>query len=290
MKDSDWIILQELYNTPNITKVANLLYITQPSLTKRLQNIEEEFGIKVVNRTSKGVEFTHEGELLAQKANEYITFINQVKKELRQLSENEKETIVIGSAYTYSKYVLTEILYEYSQKYPNIRFEVENEQSNILFKKVCDGDVDVAFIRGDYDGNIKKRKIDKYKGYILTNKEVKLEDLPNMNRINYKTNDKTKELIDKWWKCHYGEEICYSSTVGYIDVACKLASKGLGYICCFLPDDYENRENLIMTPMVYPNGEPVTRNTWFTYKENKNMSKTLLQFIKYIEENVAIEV
>ena len=38
MKDSDWEILYELYKNPNMTKVANLLYITQPSLTKRLQH------------------------------------------------------------------------------------------------------------------------------------------------------------------------------------------------------------------------------------------------------------
>ena len=40
MKDSDWEILYELYKNPNMTKVANLLYMTQPSLTKRLQHME----------------------------------------------------------------------------------------------------------------------------------------------------------------------------------------------------------------------------------------------------------
>jgi len=42
MKDSDWEILYELHRNPNMTKVANLLYITQPSLTKRLQHMEAE--------------------------------------------------------------------------------------------------------------------------------------------------------------------------------------------------------------------------------------------------------
>ena len=39
MKDSDWEILYRLYKTPNITKVANMLYISQPSLTRRLKGI-----------------------------------------------------------------------------------------------------------------------------------------------------------------------------------------------------------------------------------------------------------
>ena len=51
MKDSDWLILSELYKNPNMTKVADLLYTTQPSMTKRLQHMEEEFGVTIVDRT-----------------------------------------------------------------------------------------------------------------------------------------------------------------------------------------------------------------------------------------------
>ena len=85
MKDSDWEILYRLYKTPNITKVANMLYISQPSLTRRLKGIEEEFNIKIVSRTSKGVTFTPEGEYLAKKAENYMDFIKEIKNE-----ENEK--------------------------------------------------------------------------------------------------------------------------------------------------------------------------------------------------------
>ena len=77
MKDSDWEILYRLYKTPNITKVANILYISQPSLTRRLKGIEEEFNIKIVSRTSKGVTFTPEGEYLAKKAENYMDFIKE---------------------------------------------------------------------------------------------------------------------------------------------------------------------------------------------------------------------
>ena len=46
MKDTDWEIIAELHKLPNITKVANKLYMTQPSLTKRLQSIEHEFHVQ----------------------------------------------------------------------------------------------------------------------------------------------------------------------------------------------------------------------------------------------------
>lgn len=63
MKDFDWELLHELYKNPNLTKVANVLYITQPTLTKRLQHIEAEFDVTIVERTPKGLEFTPEGSI-----------------------------------------------------------------------------------------------------------------------------------------------------------------------------------------------------------------------------------
>ena len=68
MKDSDWLILSELYKNPNLTKVAELLYTTQPSLTKRIRHIEEEFGVTIVSRLPKGLRFTPEGEYLGRQA------------------------------------------------------------------------------------------------------------------------------------------------------------------------------------------------------------------------------
>ena len=74
MKDSDWVILYELYKNPNMSKVASLLFMTQPSLTKRLKQMESEFQVTIVNRTPKGLEFTKEGEFLANQANVYQRF------------------------------------------------------------------------------------------------------------------------------------------------------------------------------------------------------------------------
>ena len=98
MKDSDWEILYELHKNPNMTKVANLLYMTQPSLTKRIQHMEEEFQIQIVNRTPKGLEFTREGDFLAEKAEEYLKFLKKTREELKGMKEKSKGEIVIGSS------------------------------------------------------------------------------------------------------------------------------------------------------------------------------------------------
>ena len=50
MDERDWLILKILYEKKNITKTAQSLYISQPTLTKRIQQIEKEFDLTIINR------------------------------------------------------------------------------------------------------------------------------------------------------------------------------------------------------------------------------------------------
>lgn len=285
MKDTDWEILHELYKNPNMTKVANLLYITQPSLTKRLQHMETEFQVTIVNRTPKGLEFTPEGEFLAQQAEKYLKFLRDTQEKLKEFKETTEAEILVGSSYTYSKYTLTDLLLKYRMVHPNVNFTVVNDQSNVLFRKMLEGSVDVAFIRGDYEGAVNKTLIGKNEAYLVTKEPVDMKSLPSMQRIGYKTNDRTKELLEKWWENWYGTEFPAGMVVGYIDVAWQLIARGIGYTVCFLPENFENQYNLCLTPLKNKDGSPVTRNTWFLYSKNKRISRTLEDFITYIERD-----
>ena len=267
MKDTDWEILHELYKNPNMTKVANLLYITQPSLTKRLQHMETEFQVTIVNRTPKGLEFTPEGEFLAQQAEKYLKFLKNTQEKLKEFKETTEAEILVGSSYTYN-------------------FSVVNDQSNVLFRKMLEGSIDVAFIRGDYEGAVNKTLLGKNEAYLVTREPVDMEALPSMQRIGYKTNDRTKELLEKWWENWYGTEFPAGMVVGYIDVAWQLIARGIGYTVCFLPENFENQYDLCLTPLKNKDGSPVTRNTWFLYSKNKRISRTLEDFITYIEKDV----
>ena len=267
-----------------MTKVANLLYITQPSLTKRLQHMEAEFQVTIVNRTPKGLEFTSEGKFLGEQAKVYLDFMNRTKAKLEEMKSCPDSVITIGSSYTYSKYILSDLLIEYKTKHPNIEISIVNEQSNILFRKMLEGSIDVGFIRGDYEGAVNKLLLGKNQAYLVTKEPVDIEELPKLQGIGYKTNDRTKEILDNWWKNRFGTEAPANMIVGYIDVAWQLIHKGLGYTICFLPDNFENEYDLCLTPLENKDGTGVYRNTWFVYSKNKRISNSLEEFIQYIEK------
>lgn len=288
IKDTDWEILHRLYEIPNMTKVADMLYISQPSLTKRVKNMEKEFGVKIMNRTSKGIKFTPEGEYLAKRAKEYLAFIKDVKEGLNSYKTELEGTIKVGSPYTYSKFELTDVLFEYSKKNKNVKFEIINDQSNNLFKMVTEKHIEVGFICGDFDGDVNKVLVKQNKAYIVSKEPIDLEKLPQMQRIDYKTNDKSKEILDKWWRKTYGDNPPVGMFAGYIEFAWQLVDKGLGYACCFLPEGFEKVYNVCLTPLFDNDGNNIIRNTWLVYPKKEQMNIVTKDFVKFVEENIQI--
>ena len=284
MKDSDWEILHELSQTPNLTRAAAKLFMTQPALTKRLQHMEEEFGVTIVRREPKGLEFTPEGRFLAQQAGEYLAFMESLRTQLDAMKHEAEQHIILGASYTFSKTKLPELLLRYTARRPNVRFTVVTEQSDLLFRKVLDGELDAAILRGDYEGPVEQVCIDSDPGYLVTAKPLTEAELLASPRIAYKTNDRTLELLGSWWKEHFGAEMPEGMNAGYVDVALQLAGKGLGYLLCFLPQDYENPDHLCLTPLLCPDGTPLVRRTWLVHSEKaRRLNETVRDFLRFLQ-------
>ena len=283
MKDSDWRILYELHKTSNLTKTANLLFMTQPTLTKRLKQMETEWGCTIVDRTPKGLTFTAEGNFLATQAEKYLDLFRDTKDELKKLQEAALTEIVIGASYTYSKYSLADVLVPYQIAHPNIKFRIVNDSSDALYRQVLDGSVDVGFLRGDYEGPVNRTLLGETRGFLVTKGAVEVSALPGLHRLDYKTNEKTTKILNRWWEMCFESAYPSGMMVGHIDGAWKLIDEGMGYALSFLPENFENRYQLTLTPLTWPDGTPVTRRTWFVYPKEKRLPEKLADFIKYTE-------
>lgn len=286
MRDLDWKILYELYKNPNLTQVAKLLYLTQPTLTKRLKQLEEELDTSIVNRTPKGLTLTETGRYLGEKAGEYLQFREEISGELQKHKENKVEYIHIGSAYTFTKYMLRPLLDPFTRGHLGVNFRVANKQSNILHQMLLDGSLDAAFVRGDYTQGVARVPVAPDFGYVVTKGPVGMERLPGMNRIMYQTSQKTSDLLDNWWKDWFGEEkYRESGSAGYVDFALNSIVSEDDYVLCFFPGEEQVPRELTAMPMKMRDGSPVMRNTWFLYRNEKRISYTLEEFIRYIEES-----
>ena len=290
MKDSDWRIINALHETQSITKIAAMMYKSQSAITKRLQIMEQELDCRIVERTPLGVVFTKEGEFLYKESVKHIEFENEVLEGLRLIKEQTKESIIIGSAYTYTKYTLYDALDDFVKSHPNVSVRVVNKQSDLLYNMLMEGKLDVAFIRSDYTENVYHELVDHTDGYIVSRDPGELSDLSHMERVAYQTNVKTEQKIADWWQEQFGTMIPEASEdVGYIEFAFRNISSGNKYLLCFLPDNFVNEYNLSLQPMLKADGSRVSRKTWFIYKKEKNRRAIVDELINYVDKNVKIK-
>jgi DNA-binding transcriptional LysR family regulator len=89
MDERDFELLLVLNKTRNITHAADLLYVSQSSLSKRIAAIETELATKILIRSRKGVHFTPEGEEVVK----YATLVSARLQEMRQRIDFSKNII-----------------------------------------------------------------------------------------------------------------------------------------------------------------------------------------------------
>lgn len=289
MRDTDWIILDELHKNPNITKVAAKLYITQPTLTKRLQAMEEEFQVRIVNRSTKGVEFTPEGEFLAGRARIFLSFMKETVRGVDAFKTSGCGTVRLASSFTFSRRQLAEILMAYKSEHPNISFEIQNLRSHELTRLVEEGEADGAFVRGNYEGGINRCLVLREQAYAISRDPIALEELPDLPMLHCRLSNYSRRLLDSWWQRNFRRPPSIGATAEDVDTCCQLACRGLGYTLSFMTE--EQLKNLGVHSLLLKDADssPLVRETWFVYDGRRAKPDYVTAFIGFVEERYSIQ-
>jgi DNA-binding transcriptional LysR family regulator len=285
MDNRDWLILHTLFKEKSITKAGQSLYIAQPTLTKRLQQLETEFGVKIVNRGIKGVQFTPEGEYLAKRAEEMLSIYREIKEDLENFNHNVSGTLRLGVSNFISKYKLPAILKLFKDRYPDTEFQVDTGYSKDIFNLAYNQTAHIGFIRGDYQWPDQKGLLFEEDLCVASKDKIKLEDLPNLPRIDYRTDQLYKQMVDNWWTGHYSQPPYIAMSVDQGDTCKEMVLNGLGY--AIMPSLFlHGIEDVHKIPLTDTNGNRLTQKTWmFYYKESLelNVVKAFVEFVKELD-------
>lgn len=282
MEERDWEILLKLYEEKNITKAAEALFVSQPALTSRLQYIEERFKSQIVIRGKKGVCFTPEGEYLVGCARDMLQKMHFIEGTIQTLKNEVKGTLKIGASVLFIRHSLPEILKQFSVTYPSVEFKISTNLSNKVMELVHSNELDVGFVRGDYEWGGIQELLFEEKMYIVSRQEIKLEDLPDIPRVDYKGNRSMRNSLAKWWKEAYLKPPLVGVEVDKVDSCKELVLNGLGY--AFLPDGIlDDNDDVHKILMLDKMGNPLLRRTWMCYKQDNMkiaLTKTFVDFVK----------
>ena len=91
----------EIYKTKSFIKAAENLYMGQPNLSRAIKELEQDLGIKIFNRTKKGVEVTYDGEEFIQYAKKILGDVEEIEKRYTQIGRVKERFSILGPRSSY---------------------------------------------------------------------------------------------------------------------------------------------------------------------------------------------
>ena len=134
----------------NVTRAAQRLYITQPTLTTFITKLERELGTKLFDRARNPVRTTKNGELYIQKMRELLLAEQQLKKELKYQDSGRKR-IRIGIGYAHSTMWATRLACELLNSYPELDIQFNEGQEAKMISALRKDEIDVFFGHAEID-------------------------------------------------------------------------------------------------------------------------------------------
>lgn len=130
----------------NITKAAELLHITQPTLSRQIKSLEEELGQKLFVRHSFHIELTEAGVLLRKQAEDLLAMANKIYDSFHTMDDITGGDIYMGLAESYQIGFLADFIKEFKIKYPNLRYHITSGDTEQVLEKLEKGILDFAAI------------------------------------------------------------------------------------------------------------------------------------------------
>lgn len=130
----------------SITKAAEVLHITQPTLSRQLAQLEEEVGVRLFDRGTRKIKLTNEGILLRRRAEEIIELSDKTARELLEQEEQVEGTISIGGGELGSMEVFAELCGTFRAKYPRVRFDLYTAAADVVKERIERGSIDIGLL------------------------------------------------------------------------------------------------------------------------------------------------
>ena len=284
MNDQDYQFLIDLYETKNITKVAQQLFLTQPAMTKRIRRIEEDLGCQLILRSKRGVTFTAIGETVVNHCRKIVQANEEMHNVINQHKGVVGGSLRIGSSMNYSRYRLPTALRKYQELYPLVDVSITTGHSRKLYNMLMDNQLSIAIIRGNFPWTEGSILLSAEPICLVRNHENKDRDLNDYTYIGHHTDTDEEKRIEQWLMRN---GVMQHTRVWVDDIAsCReMAQAGLGWT--IIPSICLGGFQGAITPLRDTDGTPFLRNTYVLYRTSHYELQQVKLFLQVLAENDA---
>ena len=271
----------------SISRAAEALFITQPTLSRQLAELERELGVKLFERGKKKISLTEDGLLLRRRAEEMVDLENKVEREFRQRTETLSGIISIGAAESKAAELLPGLIASFREKYPAVTFDLHSDIASGVKEGLDRGLLDVGLL-------VEPGDIDKYQfvrldvrdrcGILMSDRSplaareyVTIDDLAGLPVIANK-----RPSVQSFYRSALGEAYDRLNVIGtfnLINNAAHFARQGLGYIFTI---EGAGGEPCVPGTCFRPFFPEISQSAFFIWKKYQPMSRTVRKFTEEI--------
>lgn len=246
----------------SITGAANSLHLTQPTLTRQLQDLEKELKQKLLIRGKYKVTLTPEGMILRKRAEEIVDMVEKTEAEFLSISETVSGDIYIGGGESDSMKYIAEIIKEIQNDYPDIKFHIYSGNAADVVEKLDKGLLDFGILIQPVDvlkyDHITLPEKDRW-GVIMRKdsplakkKYIELKDLENIPLLNSRQAMRKTSSKNEFIEWFHGklEDLNTVATFNLVYNAAVMVKAGIGFaITLDKLVDISNESELCFSPL-----------------------------------------
>ncbi len=204
----DLVLLRTLLSVADhkaITGAARALFVTQPALSRRLQQLEQDLGARLVERSRKGIALTEAGRLAVAEARAIVERYERMKESVRAQQTLETGVVRLGGGATAVSFVVPQAIAEFQKLYPGVRFEVHEQGSRAVESAVQDERLELGIVTlPTHSREFEIRALRKDRIVLVAAREhplaskrrVDVRDLAGLGLVGFDKTSAIRQLID----------------------------------------------------------------------------------------------
>ena len=130
----------------SFSAAAEKLFLTQPAISKRISQLEQEFGCKLFDRIGRGIQLTQAGQTLLQRARHLLQEIEDARRAIASLTDTVSGPCVMGTSHHIALHRLPRYLKHYKELYPQVTLDLKFTDSESGCRSVESGELEFAVV------------------------------------------------------------------------------------------------------------------------------------------------
>lgn len=193
----------------NYTKASKELHISQPAITRHIQELEATYGVQLFERSGNSITLTKAGHIFLKHAESIIENFRALEFDMNLLSGNYAGTLRIGASTTIAQYVLPAIVAKFISRFPDIRFTMLTGNSEQIEAAVEEHKIDLGLVEGNSrKHNLKYTLFAKDELVLVTNtknktkSEISVDELADLPLVLREHGSGTLDVIENAMSNH----------------------------------------------------------------------------------------